>query len=167
MNPKDLEQIKACIAVADDEYGLGDGAITELVDKLEADARALEAIRQVIGADVLAVLAERPETYVFARGLNVTERALLRGALGQEWKIEIHDPEARALWAVRVLDAHARKEQLDSPYVPEWVGDQYKLDVEDRHGPEWLFFAPTPDAARIAAATALVAADPTLDPDHQ
>lgn len=75
------------------------------------------------------------------------------------------EADAQAMWAVRVLDAYARREQLDAPYVPVWVGDRYKLDVEDRHGPEWLFFGDSPDAARIAAATALVTAEPLLDPD--
>ncbi len=75
--------------------------------------------------------------------------------------------DARALWAVRVLDNEARQRGIDEgPYRPHWTGDGWEIvawsgelcdRILERHA--------TPDAARIAAATALVAADPSLDPD--
>jgi hypothetical protein len=86
--------------------------------------------------------------------------------------------DARALWAVRVLDAWASRD--DERYVsfgpqyggpsPGNLGGHYcslrrndHRDAELREG----YFGTTPDAARLAAAEALVAADPSLAPDAQ
>ncbi len=74
------------------------------------------------------------------------------------------EADARALWAVRVLDAYTVK--MPAGYSPpvampaELLGQGWVVFVE---ADPW--FGDTPDAARIAAATALVAADPSLDPD--
>lgn len=67
--------------------------------------------------------------------------------------------DARALWAVRVLDAwqlaRPHRGYMTSPLGVTLYGTAERATYHDRD----------PDAARIAAATALVAADPSLDPD--
>jgi hypothetical protein len=75
------------------------------------------------------------------------------------------EADARALWAVRVLDRWAERSRFKrytcsradtAPYLCQrfWmVGDEKRVAQH---------FAPTPDAARIAAAEALVAEDPSL-----
>lgn len=70
---------------------------------------------------------------------------------------------AKALWAVRVLD---RWSKYDGPQRGQWYVCQLGVcalhkQPQDIHPPRF-FEGPTPDAARIAAAEALVAEDPTL-----
>ena len=72
------------------------------------------------------------------------------------------EADARARWAVRVLDAWA-EEHICSYIVAPTIGIQCAWNVY--LSPEYVYRSDTPDAARIAAATALVAADPSLDPD--
>ena len=89
--------------------------------------------------------------------------------------LAVLEADARALWAVRVLDAwrkalHGRRVEesthSDTCSLCElWDNEQgfgvteFGLRVQEAHT------GADPDAARIAAATALVAADPSLDPD--
>jgi hypothetical protein len=89
--------------------------------------------------------------------LGSTEAArVLRDTVG---KLEA---DARALWAVRVLDAWASKPGLcwklecshGSYRVTHWSA------YDSEHG--LLGGGPTPDSARIAAAKALMAEDPSL-----
>jgi hypothetical protein len=75
--------------------------------------------------------------------------------------------DARALWAVRVLDRWTRYEgaQTGRWYVVQCcvVVLHAVSRVNPATGSERYFDGPTPDAARIAAAEALVAEDPSLD----
>jgi hypothetical protein len=100
------------------------------------------------------------------------------------------EADARALWAVRVLDAWAerRASRADAGYPEHWscfpwgdlqtacgerrvrdcvCGDCESLRIQtfrvtlSGDGGQ-IFDGPTPDAARIAAADALVAEDPSL-----
>ncbi len=67
--------------------------------------------------------------------------------------------DARALWAVRVLDAEAikRRGRVRSPEPEQLTPEFYAWWCNGACGA-------SPAAARIAAATALVAADPSLEP---
>lgn len=71
------------------------------------------------------------------------------------------EADARALWAVRVLDAWA-EQAPDYPFMTtrgepdeaeRWCCWRESADCEGEV--QCYFYAPTPDAARIAAATAL------------
>lgn len=76
--------------------------------------------------------------------------------------------DARGLWAVRVLDAWQAANPDAHAFATCYLRDlpiparKWKCVSFSHPG---MFFGPDPDAARIAAATALVAADPSLDPD--
>jgi hypothetical protein len=72
-------------------------------------------------------------------------------------------PARDGAWAVRVLDAWAERHPGDM--LGAIFQDQMGNTYWECPGEDYLHTAATPDAARIAAATALVAADPTLDPD--
>ncbi len=81
------------------------------------------------------------------------------GVSGERRRAKL-EADARALWAVRVLDNEARQRGIDEgPYRPHWVGDEWEIVIAEK-----LVRFADPDAARIAAATAFVAADPGLDP---
>ena len=83
--------------------------------------------------------------------------------------------DARALWAVRVLDAWS--DRNPGELSPTTGKRPLRPDVEESGAVHrvageycvWIgsatYWGPTPDAARIAAAEALIAADPSLDPD--
>jgi hypothetical protein len=72
------------------------------------------------------------------------------------------EADARAIWAVRVLDARGLRWQCVDYHGPYAVdpSKRYRCEV----GTQAAYEAETPDAARIAAAEALVAADPSLEP---
>ena len=70
---------------------------------------------------------------------------------------------ARALWAVRVLDAWCARD--DARYIVfglQWSGKSYYCSLRSAAMDKGTFRAPTPDAARIAAAEALLKEDPSL-----
>jgi hypothetical protein len=71
------------------------------------------------------------------------------------------EADARALWAVRVLDRWAERnaERALSPEQADPVTSDVWAVFESG---EIIATGATPDAARIAAAEALVAEDPTL-----
>ncbi len=78
------------------------------------------------------------------------------------------EADARALWAVRVLDAWESKTrqspfrtQPDSRVSPPSRGWHCHAPCEA--GYPFCRFGLTPDAARLATAIALVAADPSLE----
>jgi hypothetical protein len=74
-----------------------------------------------------------------------------------------------ALWAVRVLDAWAERHIRRAPSPVCLVDERWSVAVPIRvpGGSETrAFYASKPDAARIAAAKALVAEDPTLEPQE-
>ncbi len=68
----------------------------------------------------------------------------------------------KARWAVLVLDAWAARNE-DDCMAARW---NYNAGTMRWECPDHrtLHYGDTPDAARIAAATALVAADPSLEP---
>lgn len=82
-------------------------------------------------------------------------------------RLGMSDPvkaDARALWAVMVLDAWAKKHMRRAP-SPCFMGASWALSVPIRvpGGSETrTFHGGDADAARIAAAEALVAEDPSL-----
>jgi hypothetical protein len=101
------------------------------------------------------------------------EADALREALANT--AELHRADAligqlrEALWAVRVLDAWAEKHIRRAPSPVCLVDERWSVAVPIRvpGGSETrAFYASTPDAARIAAAKALVAEDPTLEPQE-
>ena len=82
------------------------------------------------------------------------------------------EADARALWAVRVLDAWA-KEQLGRRWCVEIADeDAWRCKLFGTSIKAGEHYGPTPDAARIAAAEALVAEtwkleDQTLSPESE
>lgn len=84
---------------------------------------------------------------------------------------ELHRADAligqlRKLWAVRVLDSWADREHpRQAGYTPFECGQTYR-QVVIADGRRTYHDGVTRDAARIAAAKALVAEDPTLEPQE-
>ncbi len=75
------------------------------------------------------------------------------------------EADARALWAVRVLDRWAKGSKALEWRVTdcsEQVCCTLQRTVNGGQVADTDYYGPTPDAARIAAAEALVAEDPTL-----
>jgi hypothetical protein len=99
----------------------------------------------------------RDGSYGFlGEGPTLTERTALYQAVT---KLEA---DARALWAVRVLDA-AAYHLARLCYTRFSAGYGWRTEYEHNHVPvAGHDFSATPDAARIAAAEALVAEDPAL-----
>lgn len=103
--------------------------------------------------DVLAVLTETRPGNVRLNALDTLTRALKAAAA-----------DARALWAVRVLDAWAESNggwwQVDTFLTPGLKGWTCEYSApRDKRG---VRSGPTPDAARLAAAEAVY---PTLPAD--
>lgn len=73
------------------------------------------------------------------------------------------EEDLRALWAVRVLDRWAARGQVPFSTLPNTGTATRDRGAWESFSCERMYFGPTPDAARIAAAEALVAEDPTLD----
>ena len=76
--------------------------------------------------------------------------------------------DARALWAVRVLDAWARHNLCDPPHAERHLDGprdnpvRFGVEYVDKNGYHVSSRAGNEDAARIAAAEALIAEDPSL-----
>ncbi len=79
---------------------------------------------------------------------------------------ESRQADARALWAVRMLDEWAESRAAWYTVTPDYMGEWRCTTYPDGEVPGAKhYFGQTPDAARIAAAEALVVAHPELDPD--
>ena len=93
---------------------------------------------------------------------------LFANELGQECFDRL-EADTRAIWAVRVLDAYAETAPKEWQYPHEPLRNSPSpCRLSSTYCVTWLggaAYGNTRDAARIAAATALVAADPSLDPD--
>jgi hypothetical protein len=150
-----LDEAEAC-----DIEGIHSARAT--LARLRADARELEALRAIVSQ---AVSPRTVRGVVGASGDDRAHGILIAAA-------ELRDrlaADARALWAVRVLD---RWTAID-PAKRSWMttghpAQQFSCKLTDLVGrceparPLPRFVADTPDAARIAAADALVAEDPSL-----
>ncbi len=80
-----------------------------------------------------------------------------------------YEADARALWAVRVLDRWAKGSKALEWRVTdcsEQVCCTLQRTVNGGQVADTDYYGPTPDAARIAAAEALVKDDETLDPNR-
>lgn len=141
--------------------------VARVREALEAGARNLSGVSRaayhyVLSTDGVAPWPAGVETGRISGPLTAERESNLANTA------ELHRADAligqlrEALWAVRVLDAWAKRERLRAP-SPCRHADGIGWFI---HARGYIKDQVSPDAARIAAAKALVAEDPTLEPQE-
>ena len=120
---------------------------------------------------VASIIRDSGATLLQSGGVESVSRAILADLAHKEGFSPAFPKVAeleKAAWAVRVLDRWAARVAFRK-YVMEWDGETWECVCVEANCSRRLMrmsshlLRPTPDAARIAAAEALVAEDPTLD----